>query len=86
MTETSTPTSRPDTAPELSGADLARIVLNQAREVGYLDAVDNPPGAPTHALGTVASARAERGVADSGSAGSTPAHLLARRAPGSSIR
>lgn len=59
MTETSTPTSRPDTAPELSGADLARIVLNQAREAGYLDAVDNPPGAPTHALGTVASARAE---------------------------
>ncbi|MEU2100226.1 DciA family protein [Streptomyces globisporus] len=32
MTEVNTPASQSDTAPELSGADLARISLNQARE------------------------------------------------------
>ncbi|MGW8985154.1 DciA family protein [Streptomyces parvus] len=32
MTDVNTPASQPGTAPELSGADLARIALNQARE------------------------------------------------------
>ncbi|MFJ3438843.1 DciA family protein [Streptomyces cyaneofuscatus] len=32
MTDVHTPEKQPDTAPELSGADLARIALNQARQ------------------------------------------------------
>ncbi|WP_030705064.1 MULTISPECIES: DciA family protein [unclassified Streptomyces] len=32
MTEVHTPENQPDSAPELSGADLARIALNQARQ------------------------------------------------------
>ncbi|MFI7285881.1 hypothetical protein ACIBRY_04345 [Streptomyces anulatus] len=51
MTETNTPASQTDTDPELSGVYLARIALHQACEAGYRDAVDNPPGAPTHTPG-----------------------------------